>query len=103
VRRGEPIVGPLPTNDPDVEHGKIVFANRCYACHPGGEGGLGPGLNDKQLPVFAMKLQVRTGIVGFGVMPSFNAHQIPRDDLNDLMKYIKATRKHSRPLAQVAQ
>src|SRR4051794_34568929 len=73
ARRGEPIVGPLSSNDPAVQHGKIVFARQCYACHPGGEGGLGPGLNDKPLPVFAMKLQVRTGIVGFGVMPSFNA------------------------------
>jgi mono/diheme cytochrome c family protein len=100
VRRGEPIVGPLKTSDPDIEHGKIVFANRCYACHPGGEGGLGPGLNDKPLPVFAMKLQVRTGIVGFGVMPSFDSHQIPSEDLSDLMKYIKATRKHSKPLAK---
>jgi hypothetical protein len=39
-----------------------------------------------------MKLQVRTGIVGFGVMPSFNEHRIPSEDLDDLMKYIKAVR-----------
>jgi len=96
VRRGEPIVGPLSSSDPAVQHGKIVFARQCYACHPGGEGGLGPGLNDKPLPVFAMKLQVRTGIVGFGVMPSFNEHKIPSEDLDDLMKYLKALR-HQRP------
>src|SRR5690242_11621515 len=97
VRRGEPIVGQLQSTDPDVQHGKIVFARRCYSCHPGGEGGLGPGLNDKPLPVFAMKLQVRTGIVGFGVMPSFDKHKIPSEDLSDLMKYIKAVRKQSTP------
>jgi len=100
VRRGEPIVGQLQSNDPDVQHGKIVYAHRCYSCHPGGEGGLGPGLNDKPLPVFAMKLQVRTGIVGFGVMPSFDKHQIPSEDLDDLMKYIKAVRKQSKPIEQ---
>jgi mono/diheme cytochrome c family protein len=98
VRRGEPIVGQLRSSDPDVQHGKIVFARRCYSCHPGGEGGLGPGLNDKPLPVFAMKLQVRTGVVGFGVMPSFDKHQIPSEDLDDLMKYIKALRKQSKPI-----
>jgi mono/diheme cytochrome c family protein len=103
VRRGEPIVGPLSTNDPAVQHGKIVFARRCDSCHPGGEGGLGPGINDKPLPVFAMKLQVRTGVVGFGVMPSFNKHQIPSEDLDDLMKYIKAVRKQNKPLEQARQ
>jgi len=102
VRRGEPIVGPLSSRDPAVQHGKVVFAHRCNSCHPGGEGGLGPGLNDKPLPVFAMKLQVRTGLVGFGVMPSFNQHQIPSEDLDDLMKFIKANRKHSRPVDQVS-
>jgi mono/diheme cytochrome c family protein len=100
VRRGEPIVGPLQSNDPAVQHGKVIFAHRCNSCHPGGEGGLGPGLNDKPLPVFAMKLQVRTGLVGFKVMPSFDRHQIPSEDLDDLMKYIKAIRKQSTPIEQ---
>jgi len=98
VRRGEPIVGPLSSNDPAVQHGKVVFARKCHSCHPGGEGGLGPGLNDKPLPVFAMKLQVRTGLVGFKVMPSFNEHQIPSEDLNDLMAYLKAIRKQHKPI-----
>jgi len=102
VRRGEPIVGPLSSNDPAVQHGKVVFAHRCNSCHPGGEGGLGPGLNDKPLPVLAMKLQVRTGIVGFHVMPSFDHHQIPSDDLDDLMKYLKTIRKQSKPIEQAA-
>jgi mono/diheme cytochrome c family protein len=100
VRRGEPIVGPLTSSDPAVQHGKIVFMRQCNSCHPGGEGGLGPGLNDKPLPVFAMKLQVRTGLVGFGVMPSFDKHEIPPQDLDDLMKYIKTLRHQSAHLAQ---
>jgi mono/diheme cytochrome c family protein len=93
VRRGEPIVGPLQSSDPAVLHGKVVFERRCSMCHPGGEGGLGPALNDKPLPVFAMKLQVRTGLVGLKIMPSFDRHQIPSEDLDDLMKYIKVLRK----------
>jgi mono/diheme cytochrome c family protein len=100
IRRGEPIVGPLSSADPSVQHGKIIFTRQCYSCHPGGEGGLGPSLNDKPLPVFAMKLQVRTGIVGFGVMPAFDRHKIPSDDLEDLMKYLKAQRAHDRPIEQ---
>jgi mono/diheme cytochrome c family protein len=99
VRRGEPIVGPLSSNDPAVQHGKVVFMRQCHSCHPGGEGGLGPGLNDKPLPVFAMKVQVRTGIVGFGVMPSFDEHEISSQDLDDLMKYLKAIRKQGRPVS----
>jgi len=98
VRRGEPIAGPLVTNSSDIQHGKIIFMKHCNSCHPGGEGGLGPGLNDKPLPVFAMKLQVRTGIVGFGVMPSFDQHKIPSEDLDDLMQYLKALRAH-KPVA----
>lgn len=98
VRRGEPIVGALSSNDPAVQHGKIVFARKCNSCHPGGEGGLGPGLNDKPLPVFAMKLQVRTGLVGFKVMPSFDQHSIPSEDLDDLMAYLKALRKQHKPI-----
>jgi mono/diheme cytochrome c family protein len=103
VRRGEPIVGPLSSSDPAVQHGKIIFMRQCNSCHPGGEGGLGPGLNDKPLPVFAMKLQVRTGIVGFGVMPSFDQHKIPSEDLDDLMQYLKALRKQAPPPEQASR
>ena len=40
-----------------------------------------------------MKLQVRTGLVAFNVMPAFNKHQIPSEDLDDLMRYVKWLRK----------
>ena len=93
ARRGEPMVGAFSTNDPAVQHGKLVFQRKCSMCHPGGEGGLGPAINDKPLPAFAMKLQVRTGLVGFYVMPAFDKHQISSEDLDDLMRYIKALRK----------
>jgi len=63
----------------------------------------GAYLNDTSLPVFAMKLQVRTGLLGFKVMPSFNRHHIPSEDLDDLMKYIIALRKHSQPIEQATR
>jgi mono/diheme cytochrome c family protein len=90
-RRGEPFVGPLAPADSSVERGKIVFAQHCHHCHPGGEGGLGPGINDKPLPKFLMKTQVR---VGLGVMPEFNEEQISDEDLDALVKYIVANRRH---------
>jgi mono/diheme cytochrome c family protein len=91
VRRDEPIVGPLPLDNPAVEHGRIVFANHCHACHPGGAGGLGPAINDKPFPRFLMKTQVRAGL---GAMPSFDQHAIPSNDLDDLMKYVLTLRHH---------
>ena len=96
VRRGEPIVGPLPTNDPQIQRGKMVFMQKCNTCHPGGEGGLGPALNDKPAPGFLMKTQVRLGL---GAMPSFDSHIIPPDQLDDLIKYLLTIRKHDHPLA----
>jgi mono/diheme cytochrome c family protein len=95
VRRGEPIAGPLNVSDPAVERGRLAFAEHCYKCHPGGEGGLGPSLNDKPLPRFLMKAQVRLGL---GVMPSFNKKTIPTPELDDLMKYVLALRRHTENL-----
>jgi len=96
VRRGEPIVGPLGSADPQINQGQVVFQQHCYKCHPGGEGGLGPAINDKPLPVFLMKTQVRSGL---GAMPSFHKPDIPRDELDALMKYIVALRRHKTPIA----
>lgn len=89
VRRGEPVVGPIASPDPDVQKGQIVFYEHCYKCHPGGEGGLGPSLNDKLLPAFFIKIQVRSGL---GVMPSFPKRDIPNDELDALTKYLALLR-----------
>jgi len=89
VRRGEPVVGPIVSPDPDVQKGQIVFHEHCYKCHPGGEGGLGPSLNDKLLPAFFIKMQVRSGL---GVMPSFPKRDIPNDELDALTKYLALLR-----------
>ena len=89
ARRGEPLVGARTGNDPRVGHGRIVFMQNCHKCHPGGEAGLAPGINDKPLPEFLMKTQVR---VGLGAMPSFDRQQIRDQDLDDVIRYLKALR-----------
>ena len=90
VRRGEPITGALDRSDAKTERGHLVFQQYCHQCHPGGEGGLGPGLNDKPAPVWLMKTQVR---VGLGTMPGFGEAEISDEALDDLMAYVIALRK----------
>jgi mono/diheme cytochrome c family protein len=90
VRRGEPMTAVREWKDPAVQRGEVQFAKNCHQCHPGGEGGLGPGLNDKPAPVWLMKTQVRLGL---GRMPGFNDEQISSEQLDDLMAYVIAVRK----------
>jgi mono/diheme cytochrome c family protein len=90
VRRGEPAGAPVSMSSPAVEHGRLTFQQHCYRCHPGGEGGLGPSLNDKPLPVFLMKTQVRRGL---GAMPGFDKDEISPHEMDDLMAYMLALRK----------
>jgi mono/diheme cytochrome c family protein len=91
ARRGEPLVGPLPVASPAVEQGRRVFMAHCQQCHPGGEAGLGPAINDKPLPGFLIALQVRSGL---GAMPAFSRQEIGADALADLIAYLKALRRH---------
>lgn len=90
IRRGEPITGPMQITDPEIARGRVVFLQNCHQCHPGGEAGLGPALNNKPAPVFLMKTQVRLGL---GAMPGFNKEQIPPQDLDALMDYVIKLRK----------
>jgi mono/diheme cytochrome c family protein len=89
ARRGEPFRGPFETSDPRVERGRVHFARHCSKCHPGGEGGLAPAINDKPLPGFLMKLQSR---VGFGAMPSIPEHELSSEDLDAVIRYLKFMR-----------
>jgi mono/diheme cytochrome c family protein len=89
ARRGEPIVGPLTFNDPAIQRGRIGFERYCYRCHTQGEGGMGPIINDKPLPKFLMRFQVRHGL---GVMPAFSPQVINDQELDDILNYIVALR-----------
>jgi mono/diheme cytochrome c family protein len=93
VRRGEPITGKIPATTPGLANGRQVFMRNCNQCHPNGEGGLGPALNDKPAPRFLMKTQVRLGL---GAMPSFDENRIDPQELDDLMDYVLALRKSTR-------
>ena len=45
-----PTLGPLyPSEAPNVENGKAIYAEKCIDCH--GEKGLGDGAQSKDLPV----------------------------------------------------
>ena len=92
ARRGEPIKGPLPITSVAVEDGQKIFMRECHQCHPGGEAGLGPAINNKPLPGFMIRLQVRNGI---GAMPAFSRSDINSKEMDDLVEFLKALRRHS--------
>ncbi len=90
-RRSEPLVGRFAPKSGAETHGERVFFTFCHQCHPGGEAGLGPAINDKPVPGAAIRLQVREGL---GAMPAFEATEIPDRDLDDLIAYLSALREH---------
>ena len=67
--------------------GQRVFMRECNGCHPQGDGGLGPALNDKPVPVAAIKLQVRQGL---GAMPAFSEREISAQELDALLAFMSA-------------
>ena len=66
--------------------GMKLFMRNCNKCHPGGEQGKGPSLNDKSLPNFLIHMQVRTGR---GDMPRFTEEQISKDQLKQITAFVK--------------
>ena len=92
ARRREPLRIPAAMN-PQAVRGQVVFMNHCHQCHPGGEAGLAPAINDKPFPEFLKKFQVRHGL---GTMPSFSEGRISDDELDDLMEYLDTLRRSTR-------
>lgn len=76
---------------PAEARGELVFDAECYSCHPGGEGGLGHAFNHLPLPGFLVRTQIR---VGLGAMPAIGRDRISDDELDDLMRYLRALRRH---------
>lgn len=93
ARFQEPLRPPVVLNDPEEQRGQVVFMRNCNPCHPQGEGGLGPALNNKRVPGAAIKYQVRHGL---GDMPSFSDKTLSDDQLDDLVDYMMAVRGNSR-------
>ncbi|ARS37330.1 c-type cytochrome [Pontibacter actiniarum] len=90
ARRGVPMFEPLSISSPAVAQGKAVFKAHCQKCHPGGTAGLGPAINNKPLPGFLIRYQVRHGL---GVMPAFKEEVISDQELDHLVAYLKKLRK----------
>ena len=91
ARRSEPIAGPLPEVSSEVESGRLIFQRNCHACHVHGEAGLGPAINDKPLPAFMIRMQVRNGL---GAMPSFAEKDLSPNDLDKVIAYLETLRDH---------
>ena len=87
-RRAGPAAAPVPMTA-DIADGRRVFMRNCYACHPAGQGGLGPAINNKPLPRILMHTQIRQG---FGAMPGFNEKDISDAELDHLLDYVVALR-----------
>ena len=90
ARRSEPLKGAVTINDPRIAHGRLVFMGACHRCHPGGEAGLGPALNDKPLPEFLIKTQIRAGL---GAMPAFGPERLSDADVDAVIRYMKLIRR----------
>jgi mono/diheme cytochrome c family protein len=91
ARRTEPIAGPMSVVTGDLTQGRKLFMRNCDQCHPRGEAGLAPALNNKPLPAFLTKFQVRHGL---GAMPSFSKDDISDQELEDIILYLQALRQH---------
>jgi mono/diheme cytochrome c family protein len=85
--RRRPPLGPAPALTGQAATGQVAFMEKCNRCHPGGEAGLGPALNDKPFPDFLKRFQVRHGL---GVMPHFGKDDLSDAQLDAILDYLKA-------------
>jgi mono/diheme cytochrome c family protein len=85
--RRRPPLGPAPALSEQAATGQVAFMEKCNRCHPGGEAGLGPALNDKPLPDFLKRFQVRKGL---GTMPHFSHEELSDAQLDAILEYLKA-------------
>lgn len=90
ARRGVPYTEPLQTEAAEVVQGKMLYDRYCNSCHPGGASGLGPALNNKPLPGFLVRFQIRKGL---GVMPAFSDEVISDKETKMIVAYMKKLRK----------
>lgn len=93
VAQGKPDeVPPLPgseENSTTVLDGRALFEKfACSGCHgPNGEGGIGPALNQAELPADKITQVVRNGQ---GAMMAFNADTLPDAELEAIIQYVRA-------------
>lgn len=90
ARRTEPIAGPHRLDDASLVAGQRAFAAYCQECHPFGETGLAPAINNKPLPGWLIRFQVRHGL---GDMPAFSEDVIDDEELDQIVEYLKYLRR----------
>ncbi|MBW3563613.1 MAG: cytochrome c [Acidobacteria bacterium] len=88
ARRGLPITGPMELKA-EQRAGQVAFMRTCHQCHPNGEGGLGPAINNKPLPSWLMKFQIRQGL---GAMPAFDEDVLSDQEVDQIIAYLKELR-----------
>lgn len=94
ARVSEALGNPPPVDSAAELRGQRAFMVHCHQCHVGGAGALGPALNDKPLPAFAIRTQVRAGL---GAMPAFSEQELSRQALDDIIAYLFALRRAGPP------
>src|ERR1051325_2324606 len=72
--------------------GMRLFMKFCNKCHPGGEKGRGPKLNDKKLPNSVIHWQVP---LGGGKMPDFKKDEISKEELDKIIAFLKLMRRQT--------
>ena len=90
-QRPDSSIGPMRMSDASVKAGERLYNMHCYKCHAMGTGGLGPSLNDKPLPRFLIRMQIR---YGFGVMPEFKEDELSDQQVEEIIDYVVAMRHH---------
>lgn len=88
-RRSVPVAGPMAISDPRIALGEQVFMRECSACHPEGEAGLAPGINNKPLPAFLIRFQIRNGL---GAMPALSEQEISDREVDAVIDYLQYMR-----------
>ena len=91
ARRPNTVPSQTLRRNPRLAEGQRVFMQYCNQCHVGGAAGLGPAINNKPLPGWLVKFQVRHGL---GAMPAFGPRSISDSQLDDLVWYVKYLHDH---------
>jgi mono/diheme cytochrome c family protein len=99
AKRSEPVKAKLDIKSEGIASGQMVFMKNCHKCHPGGQAGVGPSLNNIHLPGFLIRIRVRDKafLLGLGRMPSFKINEISRLEMDDLILYLEALKKNKKP------
>lgn len=97
ARRPNAIPAAQLQDNPRLAEGQRVFMQQCNQCHVGGAAGVGPSLNDKHLPPWLIRFQVRHGL---GSMPAFPPRVLSDRQVEDVVTYVRYLRFHPNGSAQ---